>query len=46
VQNSYIQLWNERLQLDRLRPTLAHINNTDLKHPYYWAGFTIVGNPW
>jgi filamentous hemagglutinin family protein len=29
-----------------LPPTLAHINNTDLKHPYYWAGFTIVGNPW
>lgn len=19
---------------------------TDLSHPYYWAGFTLVGNPW
>jgi CHAT domain-containing protein len=20
--------------------------NTKLTHPFYWAGFTIVGNPW
>ncbi len=20
--------------------------STDFSHPYYWAGFTIIGNPW
>jgi CHAT domain-containing protein len=25
---------------------LAQLSRTDLSHPYYWAGFTIVGNPW
>jgi CHAT domain-containing protein len=29
-----------------LPPALAKAGNSDLKHPYYWAGFTIVGNPW
>ncbi|MEB3213961.1 MAG: CHAT domain-containing protein, partial [Leptolyngbyaceae bacterium] len=22
------------------------LTNVDLSHPYYWSGFTIVGNPW
>ncbi|MGD1851494.1 MAG: CHAT domain-containing protein [Cyanophyceae cyanobacterium] len=21
-------------------------SNTDLSHPYYWAGFTLIGSPW
>jgi CHAT domain-containing protein len=25
---------------------LAQHSGTDLSHPYYWAGFTLVGNPW
>jgi CHAT domain-containing protein len=20
--------------------------NSDLSHPHYWAGFTIIGSPW
>lgn len=32
----------EDVQLPR---SLSQIN-TDLKHPYYWAAFTIIGNPW
>ena len=20
--------------------------NQDFTHPYYWAGFTLIGNPW
>jgi CHAT domain-containing protein len=27
-------------------PTLAALENADLSHPYYWAAFTMVGNPW
>ncbi|MGB2925653.1 MAG: CHAT domain-containing protein [Limnothrix sp.] len=24
----------------------ANTGLTDLSHPYYWSGFTIIGNPW
>jgi filamentous hemagglutinin family protein len=27
-------------------PELAKLENQDFSHPYYWAGFTMVGNPW
>jgi CHAT domain-containing protein len=29
-----------------LPPEYARLNITDLSHPYYWSGFTIIGNPW
>ncbi|NEO84560.1 MAG: CHAT domain-containing protein [Spirulina sp. SIO3F2] len=29
-----------------LPPELARYANTDLTHPYYWSGFTLVGSPW
>ena len=29
-----------------LPPELASIENQNFSHPYYWAGFTIVGSPW
>lgn len=25
---------------------LTEFETTDLSHPYYWAGFTLIGNPW
>ncbi len=25
---------------------LAALGNQDLTHPYYWSGFTMIGNPW
>ncbi|MBN3944725.1 CHAT domain-containing protein [Nostoc sp. NMS9] len=25
---------------------LEQIENKDFTHPYYWSGFTLVGNPW
>ena len=25
---------------------LEGLGNRDLKHPYYWAGFTMIGSPW
>ncbi len=25
---------------------VAKLRNINLSHPYYWAGFTLVGNPW
>jgi CHAT domain-containing protein len=25
---------------------LVDLSNYDLSHPYYWSGFTMVGNPW
>ncbi|MCT7948626.1 CHAT domain-containing protein [Ancylothrix sp. C2] len=25
---------------------LEALGNRDLKHPYYWAGFTMIGSPW
>ncbi|MBE9041547.1 CHAT domain-containing protein, partial [Oscillatoriales cyanobacterium LEGE 11467] len=29
-----------------LPPTLSHIENTNLSHPYYWSAFTTIGSPW
>ncbi|MGD1807698.1 CHAT domain-containing protein [Dapis sp. BLCC M126] len=29
-----------------LPPELASIQNKNFAHPYYWAGFTMVGSPW
>lgn len=25
---------------------LAHLKGLELSHPYYWSGFTLIGNPW
>jgi CHAT domain-containing protein len=29
-----------------LPPKLAQLGDTNLSHPYYWAGFTMIGSPW
>jgi filamentous hemagglutinin family protein len=29
-----------------LPPELAQLGDRDLSHPYYWSGFTMIGNPW
>jgi CHAT domain-containing protein len=29
-----------------LPPTITTDESKNFQHPYYWAGFTIIGNPW
>ncbi|WP_305884992.1 CHAT domain-containing protein [Oscillatoria sp. HE19RPO] len=29
-----------------LPPELSRLGNRELRHPYYWAGFTMIGSPW
>ncbi|MGD2182245.1 CHAT domain-containing protein [Lusitaniella coriacea] len=29
-----------------LSPELGEVENTELRHPYYWSAFTMVGSPW
>ncbi|MGB3534988.1 MAG: CHAT domain-containing protein [Microcoleaceae cyanobacterium] len=29
-----------------LPPEFTELANEDLSHPYYWAGFTVIGTPW
>ena len=29
-----------------LPESMEHITGKDLSHPYYWAAFTMIGNPW
>lgn len=27
-------------------PIVANLDSQELSHPYYWSGFTLIGNPW
>jgi CHAT domain-containing protein len=29
-----------------LPPSLVELGDKDLKHPYFWSAFTMIGNPW
>ncbi|MEA5468116.1 CHAT domain-containing protein [Spirulina sp. 06S082] len=29
-----------------LPPELANLSDRNFQHPYYWAGFTMIGSPW
>ncbi|BDA73496.1 hypothetical protein LYNGBM3L_60970 [Calothrix sp. PCC 7716] len=29
-----------------LPTNIPNLNSRELSHPYYWAGFTLIGNPW
>jgi CHAT domain-containing protein len=29
-----------------LPPTITTDKSKNFQHPYYWAGFTVIGNPW
>ncbi len=29
-----------------LPPSLVKLGNKELKHPYFWSAFTMIGNPW
>ncbi|MEB3338769.1 MAG: CHAT domain-containing protein [Leptolyngbyaceae bacterium] len=35
--------FNKRVSLP---PELRKLGSKDLRHPYYWAGFTMIGSPW
>ncbi|HBB30922.1 MAG TPA: hemagglutination activity domain protein [Cyanobacteria bacterium UBA9273] len=45
-----VRIESGKLRSDReevpLPPALAGLNNQQLNHPYYWAAFTMIGNPW
>ncbi|MBE9033417.1 CHAT domain-containing protein, partial [filamentous cyanobacterium LEGE 11480] len=43
VEQSQLITSNNRFSLPAL---LARTPNTTFTHPYYWSGFTLVGNPW
>ena len=43
VEDEQIKGLNVKVNLPTI--TLAE-QNQDFTHPYYWAGFTVIGNPW
>ncbi len=48
--NGEVRMENGKLKIEEksfdLPPKLAESADRDFKHPYYWSGFTIIGNPW
>lgn len=36
----------QTLNLTSLPPAFRNAARVDFSHPYYWAGFTMIGNPW
>jgi CHAT domain-containing protein len=44
-----VHLSQGNLQSERgnipLNPELTHLDALDFSHPYYWAGFSLIGNP-
>ncbi|AFY37889.1 filamentous hemagglutinin family outer membrane protein [[Leptolyngbya] sp. PCC 7376] len=43
IRDSQLLIDDRSIPLPDEIPALA---NADLSHPYYWSGFTLVGNPW
>jgi CHAT domain-containing protein len=41
-----VRLDNSFIAKTPLPPELQTTANADLSHPFYWAAFTVVGNPW
>ncbi|NEN93213.1 MAG: CHAT domain-containing protein, partial [Okeania sp. SIO3H1] len=45
IENGILKVSGSRGEMP-LPPELTNIKNKKFSHPYYWAGFTIVGSPW
>ncbi|HEY9596869.1 MAG TPA: CHAT domain-containing protein, partial [Cyanophyceae cyanobacterium] len=43
LENGKLVTGNKSLPLP---PELAKLGNKTFQHPYYWAAFTMIGNPW
>jgi CHAT domain-containing protein len=45
-----VKLQNGQLKISgidvNLPPALKQLGDKDLQHPYFWSGFTMIGNPW
>lgn len=48
--NQDVSIENQQIRGSQLEINLPsrirQANNRNLQHPYYWAGFTMIGNPW
>ncbi|GFZ90373.1 CHAT domain-containing protein [Okeania sp. KiyG1] len=45
IENGMLKVSGSRGEMP-LPPELAQMNQKNFSHPYYWAGFTMVGSPW
>ena len=43
LQSGYLYSSKQRVDLPA---ELSNLRNTTFTHPYYWAAFTMIGNPW
>ncbi|MDX2097393.1 MAG: CHAT domain-containing protein [Leptolyngbyaceae cyanobacterium bins.59] len=46
IEDGKLRLSDARIDAISLPPELSNVQNNNLAHPYYWSGFTMIGNPW
>lgn len=45
IEGNWLKMKNGAWEI-QLPPNLTNLRDLNLKHPYFWSGFTLIGSPW